>query len=166
MQRVWVSSRKEGPHMQQLTWAGWGIRRRIYIFSPHTRLYIRARVVSIMVKNISSKCLTCLHILIQTCRQVCNPSGQHWRRWGSEKGMILVSECLDNRFLKDKLVFSPSAEEGTLWAESRWSRNSEVGLSQCLKRWSWVWNVGNASCACQKHVLKMLEPIILAMYTF
>jgi hypothetical protein len=33
--------------------------------------------------------------------------------------MILVSECLDNRFLKDKLVFSPSAEEGTLWAESR-----------------------------------------------
>jgi len=35
-----------------------------------------ARIVSNLVKNISTKCLSCLNSLKQTCRQLYDPSGQ------------------------------------------------------------------------------------------
>jgi len=50
-----------------------------YIFRQPTRLYRCARVVSNLVKNISTKCLSCLNSLKQTCRQPYDPSGQRRR---------------------------------------------------------------------------------------
>lgn len=41
-----------------------------------TRLYRCARVVSNLVRNISTKCLSCLNSQKQACRQLYDPSGQ------------------------------------------------------------------------------------------